>query len=467
MNTIDVAAAKSPEDRRRLGTGLRSQVPRRTLGTFDESPVRPDPVEVLQQQATSRVPELVPIRYGRMLTSPFAFYRGAAAIMAIDLASSPSLDLRVQLCGDAHLSNFGVFASPERRVVFDINDFDETLAGPFDWDVKRLVTSFAIAGRHRGMSSGDRERLCTMVVRQYCDAMAEFALRTNLEVWYAHLNTDALISRLRSEDPKMGKRVAATVGKARTRDSMQALGKLTEVVDGRRRIMSAPPLLVPAEELGGTQPETIERLVADTLEGYSRSLLPERAHLLAQYRYVHLARKVVGVGSVGTRAYVVLLEGRDADDALFLQIKEAQPSVLAGLAGPSRHDHDGERVVTGQRMMQAVSDIFLGWHRIKGADGVARDYYVRQLRDWKGSADIDSMRPQGLALYARLCGWTLARAHARSGDRVAIAGYLGKGAAFEQAMVSFAELYADRNEKDFAALRAAVDAGQVDARHGL
>jgi uncharacterized protein (DUF2252 family) len=467
MATADTAMGTSSEDRRRLGTGLRSQVPRSALGVFDESTARPDPVEVLQQQATTRVPELVPIRYGRMLTSPFAFYRGAAAIMAIDLAASPSPGLRVQLCGDAHLSNFGVFASPERRVVFDINDFDETLSGPFEWDVKRLVTSFAIAGRHRGMSPGDRARLCTTVVRQYCDSMAEFAQRTNLEVWYAHLNTEELISRLRSEDPRVGKRLAAGVEKARTRDSMQALSKLTEVVDGRRRIVSAPPLIVPAEELEGSQPETVEHLVATTLAGYAASLLPERAHLLSQYRYVHFARKVVGVGSVGTRAFVVLLQGRDADDALFLQVKEAQPSVLAGLAGTSRHDHDGERVVTGQRMMQAVSDIFLGWYRINGADGVARDYYVRQLRDWKGSADIDSMRPEGLALYARLCGWTLARAHARSGDRVALAGYLGKGTTFVRAMVSFAELYADQNERDFAALRTAVDDGRVEARHGL
>lgn len=464
MSNFEQATAAGPDERRQAGKVARSIVARSSLGEYEEPIGRPDPVDVLQGQAATRLSHLVPIRYGRMLTSPFAFFRGAAAIMAHDLATLPTPGLRVQLCGDAHLSNFGLFASPERRAVFDINDFDETLPGPFEWDVKRLVASFAIAGRHRGMSEKARASLCATVVREYCDAMAAFADRTHLEVWYAHLSADALIDRLRAVDPKLGKRVSATVEKARTRDSMQAMSKLTTVIDGRRRIVSMPPLLVPAEELEGSQPELITRTVAEVLDGYARSLLPERAHLLSQYRYVHHARKVVGVGSVGTRAFVALLEGRDSGDPLFLQIKEAQPSVLTGLAGPSPFDHDGERVVTGQRMMQAVSDIFLGWYRVAGVDGVERDFYVRQLRDWKGSADIETMRLESLGLYARLCGWTLARAHARSGDRLALSGYLGGGDSFERAIVAFAERYADQNERDFAALRRAVDDGTIEAR---
>jgi uncharacterized protein (DUF2252 family) len=464
---LELGQVDGPIARRQIGRDARSVASRESLGWFEPGADRPDPLEILESQALTRVPELVPIRYGRMSTSPFAFYRGAAAIMAQDLAGCPSPGIGAQLCGDAHLSNFGLFASPERRAVFDINDFDETLPGPFEWDVKRLVTSFAIAGRHRGLGRRRRRELCSVVVQQYCDAMDRFAQQTNLEVWYSHLEADALISRLRQADAKLGRRASAAVEKAKTRDSMQAVSKLTEVVDGRRRIRADPPVLVPAEDLPGSQAELIDAIVSSTLAGYARSLLPDRAHLLGQYHYVHSARKVVGVGSVGTRAYVVLLEGRDADDPLFLQVKEAQRSVLAGLAGPSTFEFEGERVVTGQRMMQAVSDIFLGWNRTVGLDGIQRDFYVRQLRDWKGSVDVEKMSPEGLSIYGRLCGWTLARAHARTGDRIAIAGYVGSGRRFVEAMVTFAEQYADQNERDFAVLRDAIHQGRLEAHHGL
>jgi uncharacterized protein (DUF2252 family) len=439
-------------------------VPRRDLAALHVPSDRPDPVALLEGQATTRIPELVPIRYGRMLTSPFAFYRGAALLMASDLAAGPRSDLTVQLCGDAHVSNFGVFGSAERRLVFDLNDFDETAPGPFEWDVKRLAASLEIAGRAAGFSSEQRRAAVTTTVTAYRESMREFAAQTNLDVWYARADMDELFSEL---GPTLGKkeraRTAKRMAKARTRDSMQALEKLTTTVDGRPRIISAPPLIMPVEELFP------ERRAAEMyaelnglLAGYQSTLAPDRRHLMSQFHLVHLARKVVGVGSVGTRAWILLLLGRDGDDPLFLQAKQAEASVLERFAGASEYTHHGERVVQGQRLMQASSDIFLGWQRVSASEGGQADFYVRQLRDWKASAEPDEMSPDGMVVYGRLCGWTLARAHARSGDRIAIAAYLGSSRTFDEAIADFAVEYAEQNDRDFAALADAAASGWVE-----
>jgi uncharacterized protein (DUF2252 family) len=417
------------------------------------------------------VPELVPIRYGRMLVSPFTFYRGAALIMASDLAPTPRSGLNVQCCGDAHLSNFGVFASPERRLVFDVNDFDETLPGPWEWDIKRLAVSMLIAARDNSFAVKDQEQAVLRTVREYRTAMRKFAEMRNLDVWYSHLDVAAALEKYGAQFK--AKRVAAVerqLAKARTRDSLSAFSKLTEVVDGKVRIVDQSPLIVPVTKLAEDH-----NAADDLFEGlrrlirvYRSSLASDRRVLLEEFELHDMARKVVGVGSVGTRAWIVLFLGRDGSDPLFLQMKEAQPSVLESYLVPSEFSNHGQRVVTGQRLMQATSDIFLGWLRVDaGIDGVSRDFYGRQLKDWKGSAEIDQMIPKGMATYGQLCGWTLARAHARSGDRIAIAAYLGGGDVFDRALLEFASAYADQNERDYAALREAVDSGRIEAQTGL
>jgi uncharacterized protein (DUF2252 family) len=424
-----------------------------------------DPVGLLLGQAESRVPELMPIRHGRMLVSPFTFYRGAALPMAADLAATPASGLRVQLCGDAHLSNFGAFASPERRLVFDVNDFDETLPGPFEWDVKRLAASLAVAGRDNGFPAKARRKIVLAAAEAYRTAMRGFAQQPLLDVWYAHLDIEPAIGEFRSQvKAKRFKAAEDLLAKAHSSDSTKALGKLTTVVDGRRQIISDPPMIVPVEEVfADVQADVIYEQLRSVLDTYRRTLQSDRRHLLEQFTMVQVARKVVGVGSVGTRAWIVLMDALDGVEPLFLQAKEAQPSVLAEYAGRSQYDNQGERVVAGQHLQQAQSDIFLGWTRILGPDGVDRDFYVRQLRDWKFSAPIEQMLPEGMTIYARLCGWTLARAHARSGDRIALAAYLGGSAKFDRAIADFAETYADQNELDYAALQAAVKEGKAEA----
>ena len=424
-----------------------------------------DPVGLLLGQATTRVPELVPVRHGRMLVSAFTFYRGAALPMAADLATTPASGLRVQLCGDAHLSNFGAFASPERRLVFDVNDFDETLPGPFEWDVKRLAASLAVAGRDNGFPAKARRKIALAAAEGYRTAMRGFAGQPLLDVWYAHLAIEPALEEFRSQvKASRFKATQALLAKAHTRDSMQALGKLTTTADGQRRIISDPPMIVPVEELfADVQAGAIYQQIRSVLGKYRRTLQSDRRHLLKQFTLVQMARKVVGVGSVGTRAWVLLMDAGDGVEPLFLQAKEAQPSVLAEYAGRSQHNNQGERVVAGQHLQQAQSDIFLGWTRVTGPDGVDRDFYVRQLRDWKFSMPIEQMLPAGMTIYARLCGWTLARAHARSGDRIALGAYLGRSDKFDQAIADFAETYADQNEDDYAAFQAAVKDGKAEA----
>jgi len=454
----------SRADRAARGKDARTAAPLESHAEFRPGGSR-DPVGLLLSQAESRVPELMPIRHGRMLVSPFTFYRGAALPMAADLASTPASGLRVQLCGDAHLSNFGAFASPERRLVFDVNDFDETLPGPFEWDVKRLAASMAVAGRANGFPGKDRRKVVLAAAEAYRTAMREFAGQPLLDVWYAHLDIEPALGEFRSQiKAKRFKAAEALLAKAHTSDSTRALGKLTTVADGRRQIISDPPMIVPVEEVfADVQADVIYKLLREVLGTYGRSLQSDRRHLLQQFTLVQVARKVVGVGSVGTRAWIVLMDAADGDEPLFLQAKEAQPSVLAEYSGRSPYLNQGERVVAGQHLMQAESDIFLGWTRVTGPDGVDRDYYVRQLKDWKFSVPIEVMLPAGMTVYARLCGWTLARAHARSGDRIALAAYLGGSAKFDQAIADFAETYADQNELDYAALQGAVKDGRAEA----
>lgn len=455
-------------DRTALGKDARDLAPLESHAEFTPDSSR-DPVGLLLEQAKSRVPELVPIRHGRMLVSPFTYYRGAALPMAADLATTPTSGLRVQLCGDAHLSNFGAFASPSRRLVFDVNDFDETLPGPFEWDVKRLAASLAVAGRDNGFSEKDRRKIVLAAAESYRTAMRAFAGQHFMDVWYAHLDVDDAISEFRSQFK--AKKIRATekmVAKARTQDSMRAQAKLTTEADGQRRIVSDPPLIEPVEEVfPEVQADQIYKLIREVLAKYQRTLQSDRKHLVGHFTLVQLARKVVGVGSVGTRAWIALMEGGDGTEPLFLQAKEAQVSVLAAYCGHSQYSNQGERVVAGQHLMQAESDIFLGWTRVIAPDGVGRDFYVRQLKDWKFSVPIEQMVPAGMKIYARMCGWTLARAHARSGDRVALAAYLGSSAKFDHAIAVFAESYADQNERDHAALQAAVKDGRVQATMGL
>jgi uncharacterized protein (DUF2252 family) len=451
-------------DRVARGKGARAVAPLGSHAEFAPSGPR-DPVGLLLGQAASRVPELVPVRHGRMLVSPFTFYRGAALPMAADLETTPTSGLRVQLCGDAHLSNFGAFASPERRLVFDVNDFDETLPGPFEWDVKRLAASLAVAGRDNGFPAKVRRKIVLAAAGGYRVAMRGFAEQSLLAVWYAHLDIEQALGEFRSQiKAKRFKAAESLLAKAHTRDSTQALAKLTTVVDGRRQIISDPPMIVPVEQVfSDVQADALYEQLRAVLAKYGRTLQSDRRHLVEQFTLVQVARKVVGVGSVGTRAWIVLMEAGDGVEPLFLQAKEAQPSVLAEYCGRSQYTNQGERVVAGQHLMQAQSDIFLGWTRTQGADKVERDFYVRQLRDWKWSAPIEQMVPAGMTVYARLCGWTLARAHARSGDRVALAAYLGGSDKFDQAIADFAETYADQNERDYAALQDAVKDGRAEA----
>jgi uncharacterized protein (DUF2252 family) len=455
----------SRADRVARGKEARAEAPVDSHAEFRPGRER-DPVGLLLGQAESRVPELIPVRHGRMLVSPFTFYRGAALPMAADLAGAPASGLRVQLCGDAHLSNFGAFASPERRLVFDVNDFDETLPGPFEWDVKRLAASLAVAGRDNGFRAKARRKIVLAAAEGYRTAMREFAGQPFLDVWYAHLDIEPAIAEFKSQiKAKRYKLAKKLLAKAHTSDSMKALDKLTTVSDGRRRIISDPPMIVPVEEVfADMQADTIYQVLHTVLGKYRRTLQSDRRHLLEEFAMVQVARKVVGVGSVGTRAWVVLMEAADGVEPLFLQAKEAQPSVLAEYCGRSQYNNQGERVVAGQHLMQAQSDIFLGWTRVANpVDGMDRDFYVRQLKDWKFSVPIELMLPEGMTLYARLCGWTLARAHARSGDRIALAAYLGGSAKFDAAIADFAETYADQNERDYAALQAAVKDGTAEA----
>jgi len=458
----------SREERATAGKAARVRVPLDSQAEFVTAD-RSDPIKLLESQAVTRVPELVPIRYGRMIASPFSFYRGAALIMATDLARTPDSGIHVQLCGDAHMSNFGIYSSPERRLVFDINDFDETHPGPFEWDVKRLAASLAVAGRDNGFSEKKRRKIILAAASGYRQSMIEFAGQGNLSVWYSHANMDDLLSQIGDQlDAKRKARTQAALNKAHHRDSLQALAKLTTMVDGRARILSQPPLLVPVEELWGEElSKAAYEQLGNLIRSYRRTLQWDRRHLLEQFKMVQLARKVVGVGSVGTRAWILLFEGLDGGDPLFLQAKEAQASVLSGFVKGNAYKNQGERVVNGQHLMQASSDIFLGWQRTEGPDGVARDFYVRQLRDGKGSVVVEEMVPDGMGFYGKICGQALARAHARSGDRVAIAAYLGKSDRFDNAIADFAEACAEQNVRDHAELARAAATGRVMAETGI
>ena len=461
----------TPPERAARGKEARTVAPREDHAIFRIADDRPDPIDLLESQAPARVPELVPVRYGRMMVSPFTFFRGAALPMAADLSTTPVSGLPVQACGDAHLSNFGIFGSAERRLVFDVNDFDETLPGPWEWDVKRLAASIEVAARGNGFPDKARRKIVTRMVTTYRTAMRNFAHMSNLDVWYARVDMDQVRAQFDSQLKNRQRRaVDRGLAKARTRDSTRDVARLTNLVNGNLKIISDPPLVVPLDEL---VPEHADRAalqaeLTSLVAGYRRTLESDRRVLLEQFQIVDIARKVVGVGSVGTRCWIILMRGRDDEDLLFLQIKEAQESVLSPFVGASTHHNQGQRVVAGQRLMQASSDIFLGWQRIEaGLDNRSRDFYVRQLRDWKLSADIETQNPRGMRLYGELCGWTLARAHARSGDRIAIAAYLGSSALFDHAIAHFAELYADQNERDHANLLEAVSSGLITARTGL
>ena len=464
----------SPRERVARGKGARRAAPRSAHGKWVPPADRPDPITLLEEQATTRVPELVPIRYGRMLVSPGTFYRGAALIMASDLAMTPRSGVTVQLCGDAHLSNFGVFGSPERQLMFDINDFDETLPGPWEWDVKRLAASFEVAGRDLGFAPEDRRAIVIAAVQEYRTTMRQAAAMRTLDAWYAHMEVGQLTDWLDAQVSKkrLGRReareAAKDIAKARTRDSVRVFAKRTHELDGDLRIVADPPLIVPLEDLvmSPKAREEAERSVRRLIRSYRRTLAHQH-HPVEEFHYLHMARKVVGVGSVGTRCWIFLMTGRDTRDPLFLQAKEAQASVLERFLGSSGYPHHGERVVVGQRLMQAASDIFLGWQRVTDIDGQTRDYYIRQFHDWKGSIDVETMRVPGATAYARLCGGTLGRAHARWGDRIAIAAYLGKSDAFDRAIADFAVAYADQNERDYQALVRAVSSGRIAAQTGL
>jgi uncharacterized protein (DUF2252 family) len=498
------------DERRAMGREARTVTPPSSHTKWRPAPDRPDPVALLEQQDITREPDLIPVRHGRMMVSPFTFYRGAARIMAADLKDTPVAGLGAQLCGDAHLSNFGAFASPERRLLFDLNDFDETLPGPFEYDVKRMAASFIIAARNNGFSKADARAATLASVRAYREAMAEFAQMRTMDIWYAHMDEDTLmagarvaISELKGEtaaakrqekqakqakqakaakkdakqekrdkqqekDAKLAeKRAQKTLAKAHTRDSLQALSKLGELVDGQYRIVSQPPIVVPLRDLAATyglSAEEADQAVREQFRAYRATLQADRRQLLERFHVVDAARKVVGVGSVGTRAFIVLLQGRDEQDPLFLQIKEATSSVLEEYLPRSRYRQHGQRVVEGQRMMQAASDIYLGW--TKGVD-VRRNFYWRQLRDMKGSVVVEAMIPSGLTYYGRICGWTLARAHARSGDPVAMAEYLGEDDEFDRSITDFSERYADQNEDDYQQFVKAVQSGRLLAVEGV
>ncbi|MGH2936755.1 MAG: DUF2252 domain-containing protein [Solirubrobacterales bacterium] len=463
--TTEVSEQRSLRLQTKSGKKARKLVSRTSQAAWKPASDRVGPVEVLAEQDESRVPELVPVRYGRMLASAFTFYRGAAGIMAADLGAGPNSGLRVQLCGDAHLSNFGVFEAPDRRLVFDINDFDETLPGPFEWDVKRLAASVAIGGRDRNFAAGEIRDAVLSAVREYRTGMEGFNGMSEIDVWYARLDADDITARAKATVTKKERhRIEKNAAKARNKGSLRGLKKLTEIRDGKLRIADRPPLLVPIERLAEREkrePSEISGMIDGALRKYRESLDDQVRALVERYHYVDGAHKVVGVGSVGTRAWIALLVGRDEADPLFLQIKEAGPSVLEPFAGASRFRQHGRRVVAGQRLTQAASDILLGWITVDGVDGNKRDFYVRQLWDGKGSAEIDLMSPEMMAGYAALCGWSLARAHARTGDRAAISAYMGKGDKFDQAIAEFADAYADQNEADYKALLDAERSGRI------
>ena len=477
----------SARDRAARGKAARATAPLEAHAEFCRSD-RVDPVALLLGQAETRVPELVPIRHGRMLVSPFTFYRGAALIMAEDLAGTPVSGLSTQLCGDAHLANFGGYASPERRLVFDINDFDETFRGPFEWDVKRLAASFVVAGRDNGFTTKQSRVATLAAVHSYRTAIRTFATQPILTVWYAHLELEdaitrfatALTDRERKAHKEALKRARKALAKAHTRDSLQALDKLTTAEEGRRRITSDPPLITRLDDMTGLDTDVVLGQLTTLIAGYRDTLAADRRRLFDHFALVDVAHKVVGVGSIGTRAWVLLFQGGADGEVLLLQAKQVQRSVLADFVPPAsptafgaatvdqgRGMHEGERVVTGQRLMQASSDIFLGWLRTTPTGADEDDYYLRQLRDWKVSAEIEQLSPTSMEMYAQLCGWTLARAHARAGDRIAIAAYLGKSDRFDQAIADFAEVYADQTARDHASLAAAVDSGRVQAQFGV
>ncbi len=470
VSRLEVAHGTVAE-REARGRAARRVAPRSSHAAFSPSPARRSPIDVLEDQAATRVPELLPIRYGRMASSPFAFFRGAAAVMAMDLATTPTSGLTVQLCGDAHLLNFGNYNSPERHLMFDLNDFDETLPGPFEWDVKRFAASIVVACQDNGFTELDTIAVVRDAVMHYRQSMQGFASSTNLAVWYSRLEVETMLEGLKAQSAAVRaggiKEVKRRTSKFASRDNLQAFSRLTEIVDGRPRFRSEPPLVVPIVELAGEAgaewvTSEAERILGD----YRRSLEDDRTMLVAQYSYADLARKVVGVGSVGTRAWMTLLLGRDHQDPLILQFKEANASVLEPYLGRSEHE-PGRRVVAGQRLMQATSDIFLGWYRGRGLDGTDHDFYVRQLRDGKGSIDLSLLQPVGMRLYAAVCAWTLARAHARSGARVAIAAYLGKGRTFDDALTEFAVEYAAQNVRDHAELVKAIESGRIVAQPGV
>jgi uncharacterized protein (DUF2252 family) len=489
----------SLDERLDQGRTARDRTPPSSHAGWRPAADRPDPVGLLEQQDRTREPDLVPVRHGRMMVSPFTFYRGAAKIMAVDLKDTPVAGLRTQLCGDAHLSNFGMFASPERRLVFDLNDFDETLPGPFEYDVKRMAASFLVAGRNNGFAKADARAAAMAAVTAYREAIAEFAHMPTMDIWYAHFDEDRFKTTIQNalqaeistavkkekdkkdkkakkeqKDPKQAKvakeavrRAEKNLAKAHTRDSLQALSKLAEQADGQYRIVSQPPVIVPARDLAATfgmSPDDVVPALHNQFRAYRATLPDDRRKLLERFQIVDAARKVVGVGSVGTRAFILLLEGRDAHDPLFLQIKEATASVLEASLPRSRYRQHGERVVQGQRMMQAASDIFLGW--TKGVD-TSRHFYWRQLRDMKGSALVELMGPHTLRYYAQMCGWTLARAHARAGDPVVMAEYLGRDDAFDQSILDFSERYADQNEQDYEEFVKAIRSGRLQAVEGV
>jgi Uncharacterized protein conserved in bacteria (DUF2252) len=457
-------------ERAEAGKAARAKVPRSSHGEWAPADDRPDPLALLTEQEQTRVPELLPIRHGRMAASPFAFYRGAANVLAADLAPLPRTGLNVQLCGDAHLANFGGFASPERSLVFDINDFDETHPGPFEWDVKRLAASLVVAARSRGFDEATCSKIVVGSAQSYRESMRSFATMRNLDVWYTQLGVDDIVARWGTDiGGKALANLQKAMEKAESKDRLKAKAKLTQMVDGEPRFLSDPPLLVPMEELfaGGEDGQAIAVGIHQALRSYRRTLPGDRRRLLESYQYVEGARKVVGVGSVGTRCWVVLMLGRDVDDPLFLQVKQAEASVLEPYLGKSKFANHGQRVVEGQRLMQAASDILLGWERIDGVDGVPRDYYMRQLWDWKASASVDTMEPDVLGVYGQICGWTLARGHARSGDRIAIGSYLGSGGTFDQAIARFAQQYAEQNDLDHAQLASAVASGAISAETGI
>ncbi|MGH2958321.1 MAG: DUF2252 domain-containing protein [Solirubrobacterales bacterium] len=461
------------DQRRDVGRAARKRIPRSTLAEFEPLDDKRDPVALLQMDDEGRLEDLVPIRYGRMLTTPFAFYRGAASLMANDLARRDHTDIYAQLCGDAHLSNFGLFAAPDRRLVFDLNDFDETLQGPWEWDLKRLAASTVIAGRSIGATEAESHAAVVALSDSYRDRVRQLADMTNLEVWHQRLEIDRLVALLEANKRKdSAKSVTKMAEKAYTKDSIREFTKLTEVVDGKLRIAAAPPIIVPIEDVATSfdiefSQEFIEGFVRSVIDTYKERLLADRRHLLDQYEIVHMARKIVGVGSVGTRVWIVLLIGRDTSDPLFLQVKESGPSVYERYLGKSEFEFAGQRVIAGQRMMQGATDPLLGWDNFKSPDGIERQFYVRQLKDWKGSAKIEKFSPAQLLEYASLCARVLARAHARSGDRVAIASYIGKGDALGHAIADFAAAYADQNDRDYARMKEAVADGRIVVREGV